>query len=109
MPDNLDRLEALEKAATPAPWEAEHRPNNDPPQCGANVTNADGHNLFDSFNRDHRVSLIERLSDDGGWYDVAGMKDLELAAAARNALPVLLAVARAAKVLTERMDELDVY
>lgn len=73
----LDTLEALEKAATPGPWDAEG------------------------------VYIWCTPTDGGSRYDLMKSFDpdtLRLAAAARNALPALLRVARALSALDALMD-----
>lgn len=89
----LERLEQLEKAATPGPWVRGGR-------------GLHSEQLVASFNKDG--SLSSRHSGDHlpVFWDSTGRKkryseDCDLIAAARNALPALLAVARAAEGIFE--------
>lgn len=88
-------LELAEKAS-PGPWTAEHEPADQYETC-AHVENEAGFSLFDSRNRDYRVSLIEQRLDDGKYLDIAGMKDLALAAAARDGWPATMRALQGAR------------
>jgi hypothetical protein len=79
----IDQLEKLEKAATPGPWTIGR---------GVVINGAEYGGL--------NISRTATMGDKGD--------DLELIAAARNALPALLAVAKAAAVIAENTGGSDV-
>lgn len=81
---DLDKLEQLEKAATPGPWNADY------------VQAAIRH-LSRNVDPDYYCTEEQSLSGNGDVFN--RREDGPLIAAARNALPALLAVARAAEAL----------
>ena len=108
--EQIEMVLALEAKATPGPWEFEHPTCKRAEDCGCEVTDASGNRLFDTFNRDYKVSSIELESDEDGawWTDIAGMKDLRLAAFARNHIgPALLELRELRKAATESTRLLD--
>ncbi len=77
---------------TKGPWEVEHRPSRDASECGCVVVDSEGNELFDTFNRGYKVSLVEQNYEGTKWYDTAGFRDLTRAAKAPELYERLQAV-----------------
>lgn len=88
----IERLLELCEKATPGPWEADLSGKRHAEDAQAVARDANDHALFDTFNRDYRVSgIMQDLNDeDGYWYDKAGGKDITAVVALRNSAPALL-------------------
>lgn len=100
--EQIAELEALLAKATPGEWDAEHKGSNVPEECGCVVTDEHGNELFDTFNRGYKVSLVEHPDDQ--WLDAAGMRDLAAVAALHNNASVLLSMAKRANAMLRALE-----
>lgn len=109
--EELDQLEALEKAATPGPWFV----GKDMPQGGVSAVKHFGKDPYTgkSLGRGE-YCLIEALPGDDGFFEQS--EDGALVRAARNALPKLIAelrehrrLARLNAELNRQVEELGLY
>jgi hypothetical protein len=84
-------LLALEKAATPGPWEVESH-SGSAEGCYISVESDPRGTLFDTLNAGSVRTIYSPEDSESGWFEEGESADnLRLCAAARNALPHLLA------------------
>lgn len=100
--DLAARLEALDKAATPGPWEVDHEADeitrSHDYYVGAAI-NGKWQTLFDTVNSDYKLIDEDRDGDGGMAWDVIGEANTALIVAIRNALPEIIASLRNADAL----------
>lgn len=115
-PLDLDALERLHQAATTGPWEPDcvrydgcYGAGEDVQEgyIGRRMFGPEGQDLFDSGNSD-AACIHEEMDEDGvyAWDEIA-KRNFALIAAARNALPDLLAEARENRTSRDRISELE--
>jgi hypothetical protein len=86
---------------TSGPWYVVVIPSERPEECGISMrTDPDdkGTDLFDTFNRGYKVSLVEQETDSARprWYDRAGKPDMDFIARSRTLVPALISVVEVA-------------
>ncbi len=101
----IEELAKMEAAMTKGPWEFEWEGARHAEESESAAV-VDDCKLFDTLNRDYRLSESSRLDNDesGLWFDTGGGKDIEGVVAMRNHFRALLEVARAAAHLLEDLD-----
>lgn len=107
--DLVERLRALDAAATPGPWETDSEYDGDGYAssgggCVSGWNNwfvgadIDGkwRTLLDTVNSDHKLIEDDRDSEGGSAWDVIGAANAELVTFLRNAVPEIIAMAEEA-------------
>ena len=106
MPADLDALDALLKAATPRPWEADTEKTDEGYKTYVMLA-PDGSRLFDALNSSATLVQYDYSDDGGSEWDETARCNFALIAAAVTALPDLLREVRIGRAAREVADALD--
>ncbi len=98
-PLDLTELRRMVESMTPVEWEVLNDGARHAEDSESAATDSEGRKLFDTLNRDYRISETSRLDNDesGRWFDTGGIADITGSVALRNAASQLLAIAEAAQ------------
>lgn len=88
----LEKLKALEKAATPAPWETDNTEERNQQACAVQIIGPGVRQIL--FESSNSTTACVDHDDDGRWFDVGSRPNFEFVAALRNqAVPIIEAAA----------------